>query len=168
MKAFVPVVVGVSLCLGCGKSEPPSAGKSAPSVAAKSDQESIQGTWALESVESNGKSAPAEDIKNRKVSFTGDRVAFLSVHDGKEAKWELIFKLDPSTKPKGFDMEEDIQKTKEMYAKKGIPVVGVYAVLGIYSLEGDTLKICLAPPRAQRPKEFTSQNQDLFVLKRAK
>jgi hypothetical protein len=40
---------------------------------------------------------------------------------------------------------------------------------GIYSLEGDTLKICFGKDETERPKELTSKNgQTLLVLKRAK
>jgi uncharacterized protein (TIGR03067 family) len=43
--------------------------------------------------------------------------------------------------------------------------------LGIYELEGDTYRACVAPPGQDRPQEFRSQvgsGHALFVLKREK
>lgn len=43
--------------------------------------------------------------------------------------------------------------------------------LGIYDLEGDTYRACVAPPGKDRPKEFTSKvgsGYALFVLEREK
>ena len=44
-------------------------------------------------------------------------------------------------------------------------------VLGIYEINGDTIKYCWAEPGKERPKEFatkTDSNQTLMVLKRVK
>ena len=41
--------------------------------------------------------------------------------------------------------------------------------LGIYKIEGDTLKWCVAVPGSERPSEFATSGSDfLLVLKRQK
>jgi len=52
---------------------------------------------------------------------------------------ELSFKLDPSQKPKSIDIADKDRITQ-----------------GIYSVEGDMLKICLPSPTGKRPTEIQS------------
>ena len=65
----------------------------------------------------------------------------------------MIFKariiLDPATKPKTIDFQRTDGGTKGMRQ------------LGIYELDGDTLKSCFAAPEAERPKDFTSHPGDM-------
>ena len=66
----------------------------------------------------------------------------------------MTFTLDSTKKPKAIDVDMD-----------GTPGVG------IYSLEGDTLKICHSEGKDARPTEFATKEgtkNSLLVLKRAK
>src|SRR5262245_34216225 len=114
------------------------------------DKDNIQGNWNLVSVEGNGKKVAAEKLKG-KIIITATKIMFTIDKD------EASYKLDPSKKPKHFDLVAE---------GKTIP--------GIYLLEGDNLKLCWdASDKAIRPTKFNSKggpNTDyrLFVLKREK
>jgi uncharacterized protein (TIGR03067 family) len=100
----------------------------------------LRGTWEL--VKAEGK------FEAKGLTFTGNSV----VVETDSGKKEAPVRLNPTTKPPHIDMGEGQRKN-----------------LGIYSLEGDTLKICLAGFSAQRPTEFKrSENTILVTLRRAK
>jgi uncharacterized protein (TIGR03067 family) len=69
------------------------------------------------------------------------------------------FTIDPSRKPKTIDYQMIDGQTK---GKKQ---------LGIYQIEGDTVKFCFGSPGSERPPDFTSKPGDgrtLSVWKRKK
>jgi uncharacterized protein (TIGR03067 family) len=113
----------------------------------KSDEDRLQGPWIVMSLEVNGK----PEYTFGTVTFADDRFDFKNKNrDGKAQ-----FRLDSTQSPKEIDLTN----------RAGSPTYG------IYSLEGETLKICLAPQGGERPKEFASKprsGQSLFVLKRDK
>lgn len=170
MRTLSIVVVGLSLLFatGCGS---------------KPDQQAIQGTWTIESGEMNGKAAPPGELVKSRFVFAAEKVV---IEDG-DGKDEETYKLDPNPKPKTIDMTTTIKHIA--FGTVVAPAIGAKAtasapavkpedkvvktekktVKGIYSLDGDTLKLCLAEPEGPRPMEFTSANgQFLIVLKRAK
>jgi uncharacterized protein (TIGR03067 family) len=108
-----------------------------------SDEETIQGIWALVSGERNGKSLPAEVIQHIRLIFAGDKLT--TQH--KDRKTEAAFKLVSNTTPKeiDLDMEGSIGK-------------------GIYELGGDFLKIVHGEVGDARPKEFPRAGSGLTVL----
>jgi uncharacterized protein (TIGR03067 family) len=78
-------------------------------------------------------------------------------HPGSDGKTEEAnFTLDPSKKPKAIDVTPLTGKDSGR------------ALLGIYSIEGDTLKICVATGRrTPRPTKFKGGDGVVFlVLKR--
>jgi RNA polymerase sigma factor (sigma-70 family) len=106
----------------------------------RTDQERIQGTWQAVSGEVGGKKVK-EELEKLTLEFTGNR--FTLIHDAKMEQG--TFRLDPSAKPKAFDLilpgaggGDDVHKA-------------------IYKLEGDRLTICLAHPPAERPTTFATQ-----------
>jgi uncharacterized protein (TIGR03067 family) len=118
----------------------------------KDDQANIQGTWRIQSLEQGDTKAPEALIKNIKYVFTKDKLA-VKFEDGKDE--EGTFKLEPTNKPKWITV-----------------VRGDKTDLGIYVLEGDTLKVCVAEKGGRdRPTEFAvkpNSKQSLLVLKREK
>src|SRR4051794_12176097 len=93
---------------------------------AKADSASkdkLKGTWSVVSAERNGEKAPDEKIKNVKVIFRAERVL---VTDGNRDD-QAEYKLDTSKKPNAIDF---------------MPVKEKKVVLGIYEVDGDTLKVC--------------------------
>jgi len=120
----------------------------------KSDQDKIQGKWQMESGMRGGKALPDENVKNTVIVIDGNKMKFTRTVDGKEQTREMTFKLDASKKPKTIDV--DIE------GKPG---------LGIYTLDGDTLKICHGEQGDERPTELSSKEGSkvtVVVLKRVK
>lgn len=124
-------------------------------AAVKKELELLQGAWKVTSAERDGK--PDDLSKNAVITFTKDSKLTVKLADGKSAA--SSFKLDPAQKPKAID-----------YTPTDGPDKGK-THLGIYSLEGDTLKICRADAGKERPKDFTTKADSarmLFVLQRDK
>jgi uncharacterized protein (TIGR03067 family) len=118
----------------------------------KSDQDlkALQGDWKVEKLVKGGETAPAEDIANLTFSFKGNELI-----PSKAPKDSAIIILDPAKKPAAIDLTGNI-------AKK--------SVLGIYELNGHSLKLCIAGPKEPRPTEFASpkESKTMYVeLKRA-
>src|SRR5437016_4035620 len=91
----------------------------------KSDQDKLQGKWKFESGSRGGKPFPDDIVKTAVFVFDGKTMKMTRTVDGQEQSREMTFKLDPSKKPKAIDVDMDGKPGK-----------------GIYSLDGDTLKIC--------------------------
>lgn|ERR1017187_7708115 len=111
----------------------------------------LQGAWTVVSYEYRG--APEKKYVGLKVNFDGDKVTF---KDGKKDE-AVPFVLDTTKKPKQINIDRN-------------------KALGIYSVDGDTLKICFNKGRdseKDRPTEFVSKKDGdgelvLMVLKRDK
>jgi uncharacterized protein (TIGR03067 family) len=108
-----------------------------------SDQEKIQGAWALVSGERNGKPLSEEMIQHTRLIFTGDRLT--TQH--KDRKSEATFKLAWNHMPKEMDLD-----------------MGGNIGKGIYQFDGDTLKIVHGQVGDARPKEFPQPGSGLTVL----
>jgi uncharacterized protein (TIGR03067 family) len=104
--------------------------------AVKAESDKLQGTWQLVSVETEGKAPTEELIKKIRIVITGSKLTVL-VGDEAPAK-DIPFTIDPSKKPK-----ESTDKLPDGTEIKGI-----------YELDGDTLKSCVAAPNKDRPTEF--------------
>ena len=115
----------------------------------------FQGTWTFASVEAGGKEAPAAEFKGMTVTFEGDKY---TVKKGDEVIQAGTEKLDLSKSPKTIDV-----------AMTEGPSKGT-VMLGIYEIDGDTLKVCFDPEGKKRPTEFKSASgsQTLVVHKRVK
>jgi uncharacterized protein (TIGR03067 family) len=127
----------------------------AANAAAAKDQESLQGTWQVVSFKVEGAQGPPEEvIKTMKLTIKGDKMS----HGGAGGRTEeATFTLDATQQPKTLDM------TPTAGPDKG------KSILGIYQLDGDTLKICAAKPETARPKEFKEGKEAVLLeLKREK
>jgi uncharacterized protein (TIGR03067 family) len=119
--------------------------------APKTDQDRIQGAWVLVARETNGQDDdPASFKKQATMIFEEDRVI---VRMGAMSADLGSFTLDPTKTPKFYN---------RTYTD-GTPRYG------IYELEGDTLKICIADLGRGRPTTFATKPGDgtsLLVYKR--
>jgi uncharacterized protein (TIGR03067 family) len=122
----------------------------------KKELKKLQGTWATVSIEAAGEKVTDKDkIKTWKLTTKGDKYT-LKVGD------EMVqgtIEINPTKKPKTIDVKPDSGSNKGK------------TLLGIYELKGDNLKICLAPPGKDRPREFASEAgtaHQLVVYKREK
>ena len=132
-------------------------GPDAPKDDAKKDKENLQGTWKAVTVEAGGK--VQDEAEEHRLIFSGDE---FSIKKGEETMIKGKFKIDPSKKPKEIDMEFIEAKRENLKGK---------TALGIYELDGDTLKWCWNKPGAERPKKFSSEagtEHLLVTLKRDK
>src|SRR5262245_26365771 len=99
--------------------------------AAKEEMARLEGEWSMVSGEANGVPMPEVTVK------TGKRVAKdgeTSVSIGGRVYFKAKFSIDPAKMPKAID-----------YAMTEGPTKGE-THLGIYELDGDTIKFCFAAP----------------------
>jgi uncharacterized protein (TIGR03067 family) len=132
------------------------AGAGGAQDANKKEMSQLEGDWSMVSGEANGMAMPQDTVK------TGKRIA----KDGETTisfAGQLYFKakytIDPTKKPKAIDymMTEGPTKGKTH--------------LGIYELDGDTVRFCFAAPGQDRPTDFTAKDgsqRTLSVWKRDK
>jgi uncharacterized protein (TIGR03067 family) len=125
--------------------------------AVKKEMAKFQGNWKAVSILRNGEEGlPEEDLKKLLLTVEGDK-RILKVDDNVVSRG--TYKLDPTKKPKAIDIT----------VAEG-PLQGK-TVVGIYEIDGDTQKICLALEGTERPKEFSSKADSghlLQVFKREK
>ena len=113
----------------------------------------LDGTWMMVSSTFDGRATAAEVVKKRSMVIRDGKL--IAVIDGAE-KDPLTMTLDPTKKPRQIDLARPNGKG---------------AALGIYSVEGDELKLCYGEPGKDRPTEFASPDGGrvyLLVLKREK
>lgn len=117
----------------------------------KKDKEMLKGAWRVTTLEMSGKDVPEEKIKRFEIVFGLESVTIKANTQERESSYTL----DTSKKPKTIDL---VFKDK--------------TTVGIYQLEGDRLKLCLATEGAKkRPSDFvTKEGSDttLFLLRRQK
>src|SRR5437773_1028401 len=145
MKLRGLIVVGLVLAFGAVKAADD----------ADKDKEKLQGAWQPISAIEKGKEQSKEDLKERKITFKGDKI---TVKHGEKVH-DVTFKLDPSKKPKEIDVTGKDDDGKDRMMK------------GIYELNDDTLKVCLDMEGGDRPSKFDSpegSNLIFVTLKRDK
>jgi uncharacterized protein (TIGR03067 family) len=94
-------------------------------AAVKKELKNLQGTWVAVSIEENGRRLRPRLVRlaNVKLTIAGDRFTFHSPRGNAEG----TVAVDPTRKPKTIDY---VATEKEKNR------------LGIYQLDGDTLKVC--------------------------
>jgi len=150
------IVALITVLAACCLSAAPERGGAGDKAADKAgdkvgDKERIQGTWKYVSVLEQGREERMPE-ENRLV-ITADMLKM--VYPGEERGFR--YTIDPSKDPKEMDWIIEIDP--------GHPI----RQLGIYSLEGDTLRICNTAAGKPRPTTFESKAGDfggVWVLKR--
>jgi uncharacterized protein (TIGR03067 family) len=119
--------------------------KPAPAVKAKTDQDLLQGTWQVVSIEFSGET---RDHSDKKYTFRGGRV----IEDRPQQLDEGTFKVETTKNPKCIDF-----------------TLGEFAPrqqLGIYKVDGDRLLICWGNAADQRPTDFVTDKKAKTFLYR--
>jgi uncharacterized protein (TIGR03067 family) len=109
---------------------------------AEEEMARLEGEWSMVSGEASGMSMPAQVVKTgKRVAKDGETTVTMAGRVYFKAK----FKIDAAKKPKSIDytMTEGPTKGKTH--------------LGIYELDGDTVKFCFAAPGKERPTDFTAR-----------
>ena len=124
--------------------------------AVKKEYKNFTGTWKFVSLEVDGVNVGIEAVKEARLIIKGNEFSMKSP----EGTHKGTYKVDLSKKPKQIDIvfTEGPEKDKTL--------------LGIYELDGDTYKVCIAMENNKnRPMEFASKpgsGNVLEVLKREK
>jgi uncharacterized protein (TIGR03067 family) len=119
--------------------------------APESDQEKFQGTWAVILGEREGVKLSEEAAREIQVIVEGDRYR----HVRGDRTQAGTIKLDPTKRPREIDITPADGKT----------------ILGIYTIEGDTHKVCFAEYGGGRPTGFSTEPESglsLYVMRRVK
>jgi uncharacterized protein (TIGR03067 family) len=107
----------------------------------RADQKAVQGTWLVAELEADGHKMPASMLGGAKVVIKGD----LFMSHGMGATYEGDVELDAAQSPKHFTLKF----TKGPEKGNTNP--------GIYELDGDTWRICIATRGGERPKKFATK-----------
>jgi uncharacterized protein (TIGR03067 family) len=119
----------------------------------KDDLKQLQGKWEFVERIIDGKKG---DLKGTWI-ITGNEISY-----GPNRIVKAVFKLDTATKPKSIEYD-DVSKDPNVVTPKGVK--------GIYEIDGDTLRICVAKKGKERPQAFESKEGSghvLTILKRVK
>ena len=106
----------------------------------RQDLDLLQGTWTVAALEMDGQSMPADMLGDARIVIDGSRF----IGTGMGAVYEGALALDASTTPARIDMQFDAGPEKGN------------TNLGIYQLDGDSWKLCMATRGTVRPASFTS------------
>jgi uncharacterized protein (TIGR03067 family) len=115
----------------------------------EADRDKIHGSWTVSAGEKAGQRAPAEGLKDVRMTFSGGKFTWKTG----EKVTEGTFSLDAAKTPREISMSAEGKK-----------------LAGIYRLEGDELTICVGIGD-DRPTDFVSKagaKTLLLVLKREK
>jgi uncharacterized protein (TIGR03067 family) len=125
----------------------------APPVTA-SDLQKLQGTWVGVSSEQDGRKVPEEQARALLLIFRDNG---LTVRHGDETLEHSAVALHWERRPKAIDVTPSDGDNRGQ------------TLLGIYEIEGNTLKICIGDVGRQRPTEFAAKEGTgitLYVLRR--
>jgi uncharacterized protein (TIGR03067 family) len=114
------------------------------------DLAALQGTWTLAAMEVDGQEVPAAKLQGTTLTIRDNQY---SLQTGKQLH-QVEITLRPGKSPKEIDMKFLDGANKDR--------VG----LGIYHIEGDTMKICRGlDPQQERPQQFKTSGQiNYFVM----
>jgi len=126
---------------------------------ATSELHALQGEWECLRYEENGKdwtvAGTSVAIRHNKLSIEIQGPAKLRPD---EDTWSIS--ICPWIEPKSIDLRQD---------SKAAPFLRDLHYLGIYSLEGDRLRVCFAPGKTGRPDAFETKprtQRTLIVLRK--
>jgi uncharacterized protein (TIGR03067 family) len=123
-------------------------------AAVKAELKKLVGTWKVQAVESDGRTARDEDIKGLRYVIGADGKWELRKDDQTQARG--TFTIDPTKKPKTIDFKIEESISEQAKGKMS---------LGIYELDGDNLKVCRDwPGEGARPTELSAAAQSKRIL----
>jgi uncharacterized protein (TIGR03067 family) len=149
VRNFPTLLIGCLLLTGPGSSN---ASGAIPEEGMKQELKALAGTWRPVSAENNGYTAPEGSLDGNLWIRDADG-KWTMRRDGKPVVEWMVKNIDSTKNPKTIDIEVAAG------TYKGV----VY--LGIYELDGDTLRICFAlPDKPERPTEFSAARGSIRAL----
>ena len=160
MRRFVFLAFAAALPLsGCTGKAPSLTG----TLPALKDEDSLQGTWIVVSMERDGDKQDLSDEKDEKKQITvvvNGNIMKMKLGDLESKDDDATFKLDPGQKPKHIDMTRKKTDLMSSSVEKKVQTTKC-----IFELEGDNLRICgPIEDDGERPKEFTGAKDKKTVL----
>ena len=117
----------------------------------------LQGDWQVTEQEHGGKKSDKKEIA--KLTLQIAKSSFLTRDAGDVKEEAEVTALDAKEKPWGIDLKVTAGSDRGKVAK------------GIWRLDGDELRVCIAEPGRDRPKEFKGaegSGHTLLVFRRVK
>ena len=155
MRRFAVAVLAIASLFAAVRSR--AADGEAKEEASAKELQAFKGTWRMISKEVDGKKFSEEEIKDVIATTDGSGRCWVRRRD--KLIGEGTAKFDPTTKPKTVDV------TFTEGEHKG------QTVLGIYEIDSDAFRVCVARPGDDRPTEFSAKagsGRTLIVYKREK
>jgi uncharacterized protein (TIGR03067 family) len=155
--AFILLAALTAFAVGCKKKTDPTTGGG--NIVPGSDQDRLQGVWAIESVEeAKKKGQRPDDLTGVRFQFKGDR---LTIFEGSRVDVVFAFTLDTAQDPKVMTLVElghDGQPLRRGATRVGtaprVDAGEVQKEEWLYKFEGDTLVLAVTKDPGPRPTEF--------------
>jgi uncharacterized protein (TIGR03067 family) len=121
---------------------------SPPGELARREEQRLAGTWRVIAAEAGGVTVPPKEYRDLRLTFRDGKFV---ARRGSEEPQEGTYTLDPGKDPREMDIVRRAGKDGDVRQQ------------AIYSLTGDTLKICASTE--DRPGDFNTRNHpDRTVL----
>jgi uncharacterized protein (TIGR03067 family) len=139
------LLAGTSFLFAAGKDK---------EAAVKKDREKMKGTWTVVRLVMSGEKVPEGELTKLKILIASDGA--MTVQRNGKTIIKNTNKIDPTKKPKTIDVSYTMGDLKAQSA------------LGIYEIDGDTIKYCRAAPGKDRPSEFAAKegSESIFAIYR--
>jgi uncharacterized protein (TIGR03067 family) len=124
---------------------------------AAADNDSLQGVWVAQSMESDGNAAPKKAVERMRFTFKEDKLLVKGNFDD-DREESCGYKIDATKSPKHLDFTPPKEEKP---------------ILAIYEINSDQLKLCLRHGGSSggRPSDFSTKRNSglvLIVFKRQK
>jgi RNA polymerase sigma-70 factor (ECF subfamily) len=128
----------------------------------REEMKRLEGIWAITALAEGAEQASPQDAAQNgdgmgRVVIRGDRMTIKTHVKGSRSNNTFKFWVDPTRSPRNIAMVRASEKSED---QDDLPIL-----LGIYELEGDTMRICLGVDRPDKFEWGPNDNRMMMVLK---